>query len=120
MVVITLDNNQRLYYDKTIEADSGSVYVEGSKMKRFVKAFYSELLNLFGILAALVGMMALSGASLSASASLYRLLLAGLLFLASWQLLAAGLSAPMRRPVRRRSRRTAHLTDGSPATHRAA
>ena len=90
-------------------------------MKRLRQTLKYNILNLLGILAALVGMMALDGVSILVSDSLYRLPLAGVFFFAGWQLLSAGLSRPIaRRSVSRPAAHTPKLPDGSPTVRRAA
>ena len=90
-------------------------------MKRLRQTLKYNILNLLGILAALVGMMALDGVSISVSDSLYRLPLAGVFFFAGWQLFSAGLSRPIvRRSVSRSAAHTPKLPDGSPTVRRAA
>ena len=74
------------------------------------------LLNMLAILAGLLGVMALSGVSLSESDSLYRLFVAALLFLGSWQLFARGLAAPAVHSARRHPA----CGQGEPPTRRAA
>ena len=80
----------------------------------------SFLLNMLAILAGLLGIMVLGEVSLSDSSSLYRLLVAAVLFLCSWQLFVRGLAEP----ADRRRQRTVHSADGrqgdAPARRRAA
>lgn len=67
----------------------------GAIDKGEVKMKGSFLLNMLAILAGLLGIMVLSGVSLSDSGSLYRLLAAGLLFFGSWQLFVRGFAQPV-------------------------